>query len=199
MKFREESPAVSFVCCTSQDLKCILSKIAISTITVTTKMGNNNKAINCDAFHIQDTNLKTMHLNAMFVYISDIQPPTFVSCPEQPLLRYAERDKFTALVNWTTPVVTDNSGVAPTVTSNYGSPQKFSQGTHAITYIAVDQSGNKATCTFTVKVTGMRVLKLVYSYSEGKVQAVNISVTSMCVICLSGCRYYQLNMALIFI
>ena len=134
-----------------------------------------------------------MHLNAMFVYTLDIQPPTFVSCPERPLLRYAEREKFTALVNWTTPVAIDNSGVAPTVTSNYQSPQRFNQGTHVITYTAVDQSENKATCTFTVKVTGIRVLKLSYSNSEGKVQAVNISVTSMCVICLSRSRYYQLK------
>ena len=81
-------------------------------------------------------------------------------------------------MNWTEPVATDNSGVAPTVTSNYQSPQRFSQGTHDITYFAVDQSGNKATCTFTVKVAGIRVLTLSYSNNEEKV-AMNISVTRM--------------------
>ena len=100
--------------------------------------------------------------NPMFVYTSDIQPPTFVvKCPQRLLLRYAERERFTALVNWTEPVATDNSGVLATVTSNYQSPQRFSQGTHVITYTAVDQSGNKATCSFAVKVIGNRGLALI--------------------------------------
>ena len=101
-----------------------------------------------------------------------------MKCPERPLLRYAEREKFSALVNWTTPVAIDNSGVAPTMTSNYQSPQRLSQGAHVITYTAVDQSGNKATCTFTVEVIGIRVLTLLYDYSVGKV-AMNISVSSI--------------------
>ena len=69
---------------------------------------------------------------------------------------YAEREKFSALVNWTEPVAIDNSGIAPTVTSNYQPPQRFSQGSHVITYTAVDQSGNKATCAFTVNVVGKK-------------------------------------------
>ena len=101
------------------------------------------------------------------VLFLDSQPPSFgVSCPGSSLLTYAERDMFTALVNWTEPVATDNSGVAPTVTSNYQSPQRFSQGTHVITYTAVDQSGNKATCTFTVKVIGNRGLASICNYTR---------------------------------
>jgi len=71
---------------------------------------------------------------------------------------YAEREKFSALVNWTEPVAIDNSGITPTVTSNYQPPQRFSQGSHVITYTAVDQSGNKATCTYVVKVVGKQNL-----------------------------------------
>ncbi|XP_068714407.1 uncharacterized protein [Montipora foliosa] len=85
---------------------------------------------------------------------TDSQPPTFgVSCPGSPLVAYAEQGKFTALVNWTEPVAIDNSGVAPTVTSNYQSPQRFSQGVHLIKYRAMDQSGNEARCSFQVSVT----------------------------------------------
>ena len=73
-------------------------------------------------------------------------------------MAYAERGKFTALVNWTDPVAVDNSGVAPIVTSNYHSPQRFSQGSHVINYTALDQSGNKATCFFTVNVSGKKNL-----------------------------------------
>ncbi|XP_067041700.1 uncharacterized protein [Acropora muricata] len=84
---------------------------------------------------------------------TDSQPPSFgVSCPRSLLLSYAEKGTFSALVNWTNPVATDNSGLTPKVTSNFQSPQTFSQGNHVITYTAEDKSGNKATCTFTVKV-----------------------------------------------
>ena len=76
------------------------------------------------------------------------------------MLAYAERDKFSTLVNWTRPVAIDSSGLAPTVTSDYQPPQRFSQGSHVITYAAVDQSGNKATCTFTVKVIGNKIFNV---------------------------------------
>ncbi|XP_078342994.1 LOW QUALITY PROTEIN: sushi repeat-containing protein SRPX2-like [Oculina patagonica] len=83
----------------------------------------------------------------------DILPPTFgATCPASLLIVYAERGLFSALVNWTEPVATDNSGFQPVVTSNYQPLQRLSQGTHVITYTAVDQSGNKATCSFAIEV-----------------------------------------------
>ena len=86
----------------------------------------------------------------------DSQAPSFgVSCPRSVLLSYAEKGTFSALVNWTSPVATDNSALTPKVTSNFQSPQTFSQGNHVITYTAEDKSGNKANCTFTVKVIGI--------------------------------------------
>ena len=72
------------------------------------------------------------------------------------MIAFAEREKFSALVNWTDPVAADSSGVSPTVTSNYQSPTRFSQGLHVIIYTAVDQSGNKAVCNFTVHVLGTK-------------------------------------------
>lgn len=71
------------------------------------------------------------------------------------MIAYAEWDKFSAVVNWTEPVATDNSGLSPKVTTNYHSPQRFGKGAHVIVYTAMDQSGNKATCTFRVVVTGI--------------------------------------------
>lgn len=100
-------------------------------------------------------------LSCSFVRLFDILAPSFgVTCPSGPLLAYARRDSFSALVNWTEPVATDNSGVKPRVTSNYQSPQWFGQGTHVIRSTAVDQSGNKATCVFTVTVIGNEMLKI---------------------------------------
>ena len=71
---------------------------------------------------------------------------------------YAERSKFSAVVIWNEPNATDNSGAAPSLSSNHKPPQRFSQGTHVITYTAVDQSGNRATCLFAIKVVGNKVI-----------------------------------------
>ena len=93
--------------------------------------------------------------NEDLVLIADIRPPTFrATCPSSPLVVYAERGLFSAQVNWTEPAANDNSGILPAVTSNHQPPQRFNQGTHLITYTAVDQSGNKATCSFTIDVIG---------------------------------------------
>lgn len=97
----------------------------------------------------------TDYLILMLNRISDILPPIFgATCPSSPLIVYAERGLFSNQVNWTEPVATDNSGFPPAVTSNYQPLQRLSQGTYVIVYTAVDQSGNKATCSFTVKVKG---------------------------------------------
>ena len=86
----------------------------------------------------------------------DVLPPTFgASCQSSPLVVYAERGLFSAQVNWTEPVATDNSAVQPTVTSNYQPLQRFDQGTYVIVYTAVDQSGNEANCSFAIKVIGI--------------------------------------------
>ena len=100
------------------------------------------------------------------MYIADVRAPSFgVTCPASSILAYAERGRFSAQVNWTEPVATDNSGVPPAVTSNYQPPQGLSQGIHVIIYTAVDQSGNTATCDFTVKVVGKRKRSFVAIYS----------------------------------
>lgn len=93
---------------------------------------------------------------------TDILPPTFdVPCPASPLISYAEREKFSAEVNWTVPTAIDNSGLKPVINSNYHPPRIFRQGTYIITYSAVDQSGNKATCSFTIKVIVINCTSLV--------------------------------------
>ena len=80
------------------------------------------------------------------------------------MIAYAEWDKFSAVVNWTEPVATDNSRLSPKVTTNYHSPQRFGEGAHVIVYNAMDQSGNKATCTFTVVVTGITNYRVGMTY-----------------------------------
>ena len=100
--------------------------------------------------------------NDEFVHIADILPPTFsATCPLSPLVVYAERGLFSAEVNWIEPTATDNSGVLLTMSSNHKPLERFKQGTHVITYTTADQSGNKATCTFTIDVRGKNDTNLI--------------------------------------
>ena len=60
--------------------------------------------------------------------MSDILPPSFdVPCPASPLVVYAERDTFSAEVNWTVPTATDNSGLKPSIDSNFHPRPDFSK------------------------------------------------------------------------
>ena len=100
--------------------------------------------------------------NGEVVRIADILPPAFdATCPSSPLVVYAERGLFSAEVNWTEPLATDNSGIVPTMSSNYKPFDRFSQGTHVITYTTTDQSGNKAICAFTIDVRGKNDTNLI--------------------------------------
>ena len=97
----------------------------------------------------------TIFICQNFIGMSDILPPSFdAPCPVSPLVVYAERETFSAEVNWTVPTATDNSGFKPSINSNYHPPRRFLQGNYLVTYSAVDQSGNKAICSFTVAVKG---------------------------------------------
>ena len=87
---------------------------------------------------------------------SDVLPPSFGdSCPMEPLLVHTESGQFSAVVAWTVPVATDNSGIPPNVTSNFmDPPHRMAEGTHVVIYTATDISGNKKLCSITIKVVG---------------------------------------------
>lgn len=87
---------------------------------------------------------------------SDELPPSFGdSCPMESLLVHTESGQFSAVVTWTVPVATDNSGIPPKVTSNFmDPPHRMAEGTHVVIYTATDMSGNKKLCSITIKVVG---------------------------------------------
>ena len=60
----------------------------------------------------------------------------------------------TATVLWTPPTASDNSGEAVTLTSDYSPGDAFLIGATTVTFTATDTSGNIATSSFTVVVTG---------------------------------------------
>ena len=55
---------------------------------------------------------------------------------------------------WNNPQVTDNSGQIPTITCDADSGSHFRISETEVTCQAVDPTGNKATCSFTVKIEG---------------------------------------------
>ena len=58
-----------------------------------------------------------------------------------------------AIVTWTAPTVTDNSG-SYTLTSTYTSGSSFTIGTTRVTYNAIDANGNTASYFFYVIIVG---------------------------------------------
>ena len=105
------------------------------------------------------------------------------------MIAYTERDTFSALVNWTEPVATDNSGLTPKMRTNYHSPQKFGKGAHVIVYSAMDQSENKATCTFTVVVTGITNYRVGVTYIMPRALFPDVSLSmKICVQSKAGRR-----------
>ena len=58
-----------------------------------------------------------------------------------------------AVVTWTEPTATDNSGVVSLQSRTSAPGQFFVVGSTAVTYIFVDGSGNTEQCTFNVVVT----------------------------------------------
>ena len=59
-----------------------------------------------------------------------------------------------AVVTWTVPTASDNSGEAVTLTSDYSPGDVFLLGNTTVTYTATDVYGNTGTYSFNVEVTG---------------------------------------------
>ena len=59
----------------------------------------------------------------------------------------------TAVVTWTLPTASDNSGVV-TMTSSHNPGDTFSLGVTTVTYTAIDSSSNLMTYPFTVTIEG---------------------------------------------
>lgn len=84
----------------------------------------------------------------------DVVPPLFLSCPLN-IAVSLEKDS-TAEANWTIPVASDNSNLAPVVTvspKGVYPPHSFSETTRVV-YTAVDSAGNIAKCSFKIEVEG---------------------------------------------
>ncbi|XP_077993538.1 uncharacterized protein LOC144447400 [Glandiceps talaboti] len=83
---------------------------------------------------------------------NDVTPPDFgSSCPVDVTVT-APSGLLSAVVTWTSPVATDNSGQQVTMASSMESPVELDKGQHMVTFTATDSSGNSQTCNFDVTV-----------------------------------------------
>lgn len=83
----------------------------------------------------------------------DVESPSFgVTCPSD-IKRFADRGQNYTTVNWNPVIATDNSGVAPNVTTS-GVKSIYVKGKHLVMYKASDEAGNSKICKFHVSVLG---------------------------------------------
>ncbi|MBR9920909.1 MAG: HYR domain-containing protein, partial [Bacteroidetes bacterium] len=93
---------------------------------------------------------------AFTVQVDDNEDPVFLNCPGD-LTVNNDVDKCGANVIFSIPVATDNCGI-DNVTQTAGpvSGDYLEVGTHTITFVATDENGNTAECTFTIEVMDMQ-------------------------------------------
>ena len=57
------------------------------------------------------------------------------------------------VANWIEPTATDNSGNLPIIIKSHEPGTSFAEGNTTVSYIAIDDAGNQADCSFVVFVT----------------------------------------------
>jgi len=92
------------------------------------------------------------------VMVVDDEAPEVI-CPDN-IVVDNEEEECEVEVDWTTPVPTDNCGI-DTLIASHEPGDTFPVGITTITYIAIDESGNSDTCTFTIEVLGADPLTIV--------------------------------------
>ncbi len=89
---------------------------------------------------------------AMSILVFDDEDPVIYNCPADINVIATDPDDCDPQVFWTEPTASDNCSY--TLTSNYHPGDEFDvdPGSFSVNYLAVDPSGNTATCSFVVNV-----------------------------------------------
>ena len=78
--------------------------------------------------------------------------PTIFNCPG-PVSAILPQGSTTTTVTWSEPIVSDNQDSVQTYPSHLSGTSQFEAGVTVVTYTAIDQAGNQASCMFTVTVS----------------------------------------------
>ncbi len=97
---------------------------------------------------ITDLHGNTAICNAA-VTVVDVTPPS-ITCPDDIIIE-ANTTDCSAIVNWTTPAMSDNCSVS-TSESDFNLGATFPLGVTTVTYQLKDGSGNENNCSFTITV-----------------------------------------------
>ncbi|XP_071959504.1 uncharacterized protein [Antedon mediterranea] len=114
--------------------------------------------------------------------VEDNKDPVLV-CPPNITTTTADGSEQAVNVNWTDPIVIDNSGEDITPTSKYNpGNNEFDIGSTDVIYDVVDSSSNAATCTFTVTVTDPEApdiidcpIGMIVNTTTGEAFAINVT------------------------
>ena len=101
---------------------------------------------------------KNFFFKITFVIITDNEDPVISNHPSN-MKQSTDTNLSTAIVMWTSPTASDNSGLV-TLTSSNQPGDTFPIGVTPVTYTAVDPSNNKVIVGFTVAVLGRFGIKL---------------------------------------
>ena len=106
--------------------------------------------------------LNENHSESVPLFFIDSEIPVISGTPSTQNVN-TDDDSPTAIVSWTPPTASDNSGETVTLTADYGPGDTFPIGTTTVTYTATDAYGNTATSTLNVVVIGKYDSQLVKS------------------------------------
>lgn len=89
---------------------------------------------------------------AVFPFV-DTMPPTITNCPDN-MTKYVLSGSPDPTVEWNVPSASDDDSDVNFVNATNHPGDTFPRGVTMVTYTYEDQSGNQATCVFTVMVIG---------------------------------------------
>eukprot|EP00057_Strongylocentrotus_purpuratus_P020340 XP_011674814.1 PREDICTED: hyalin-like [Strongylocentrotus purpuratus] len=88
------------------------------------------------------------------IVVFDNEDPVIIGCPSSQSVPMETGQNF-ATVSWTEPKVSDNAATGRLIFNGPGeeiSPRNFSRGITSLSYTALDDAGNRATCMFEIVV-----------------------------------------------
>lgn len=92
---------------------------------------------------------------AYTIEVSDAEPPVISNCQSNVTLSN-DNNVCGAVYNYSAPTAVDNCGLA-SFSGDHSSGETFPVGTTTVTYTAIDNAGNTATCTFEITVNDVQV------------------------------------------
>ncbi len=86
------------------------------------------------------------------ITVSENVPPVFSNCPGGQAINLPAA-KCDTTFTWTAPTATDNCGALRSLTASHQPGARFAAGRTLVTYLATDEAGNSASCSFTLSAT----------------------------------------------